>query len=184
MTRISGDDSAATERLPRRVLVATDGTASSSGAERAAIDLAVLSGASLIVMSVIDPSRLQLPGGLFHTRVDHVRLERERVLARIIENARHRGIDAQFLIWEGDPGDGVIEAARAEAADLIVVGSHARGPVGRLLLGSVSSYVVSHASVRVLVIRPGQDLIHVWPDAAAATGETSIAGSRPVRRPA
>lgn len=148
---------------PGRVMVATDGGPTSSGAEQAGIELAALAGASLIVLSVIDPSRLRVPGGLFHTRVDQVRAERERVLARTVDTARRLGVAAQFLIWEGDPGDGVIEAARAEGADVIVVGSHARGPVGRLLLGSVSSHVVSHASGPVLVIRPGQRLFDVWP---------------------
>ena len=166
MTRSHGNEAPGAERVLRRVLVATDGSATSSGAERAGIDLAALSGASLIVLSVIDPSRLRLPGGLFHTRVDQVRVERERVLGRIVANARHRGVAAQFLIWEGDPGEGVIEAAGAEDADVIVVGSHARRAVGRLLLGSVSSYVVSHSSARVLVIRPGQELVDVWPEAA------------------
>jgi nucleotide-binding universal stress UspA family protein len=60
----------------------------------------------------------------------------------------------------------VIEAAGAEGADVIVVGSHARGPIGRLLLGSVSSYVVDHGSRPVVVIRPGQRLEDVWPAAS------------------
>ena len=51
-----------------------------------------------------------------------------------------------------------MEAADAEDADVVVVGSHGRGPVGRLLLGSVSSYVVEHAGARVLVVRPDQSL--------------------------
>ena len=149
--------------VPRRVLVATDTTPASAGAERAGLELASLAGASLILLSVIDPSRLRLPGGLFHTRVDQVRSERESALARIVANARRLGVAAQFLIWEGDPGASVIEAAEAEGADVIVVGSHARNLVGRLLLGSVSAFVVEHGGRPVLVIRPGQLLDDVWP---------------------
>jgi nucleotide-binding universal stress UspA family protein len=151
------------ESIPRRVLVATDATAASAGAERAGIELAARVGASLILLSVIDPSRLRLPGGLFHTRVDQVRTERESTVAKIVEDARAEGVFAQFLIWEGEPGAAVIEAAEAEGADVIVVGSHDRGPVGRLLLGSVSSYVVNHGGRPVVVIRPGQELDDVWP---------------------
>ena len=56
----------------------------------------------------------------------------------------------------------MIEAAEAEGADVIVVGSHARGPVGRRLLGSVSAYVLEHGTAPVLVVRPGQHLDDVW----------------------
>ena len=153
---------------PERVLVATDGTATSSGAEQAAIELAVLEGATLIVLSVIDPSRLRLKGGLFVSRVDQVRVERERGLSKVVDRARRSGVSAQFLVWQGDPGSVVLEAAEAERADLVVVGSHDRGPVGRLLLGSVSSHVVAHAAMPVLVVRPGQRLDDVWPQAITA----------------
>jgi nucleotide-binding universal stress UspA family protein len=164
---------------PRLVLVATDTSAASTGAERAGVELAARVGANLILLSVIDPSRLRLPGGVFHTRVDQVRTERESALARIVEDARKHGVSALFLIWEGDPGAVVIEAAEAEGADVIVVGSHARGPVGRLLLGSVSSYVVDHAKRTVVVVRPGQRLDDVWPIDISPDG-TVVA--RPVAR--
>jgi nucleotide-binding universal stress UspA family protein len=163
MIPISSDTATHTDESPRLVLVATDTSATSAGAERAGVELAARIGAKLIMLSVIDPSRLRLPGGLFHTRVDQVRAERESALGRIVEDARLRGVPAQFLIWEGDPGAVTIDAAEAEGADVIVVGSHARGPVGRLLLGSVSSYVVDHAKRTVVVVRPGQRLDDVWP---------------------
>lgn len=165
---------------PQRVLVATDTGATSAGAERAGIELAARSGASVIFLSVIDPSRLRLPGGLFHTRVDQVRDERETALVRIVDKARESGVSAQFLIWEGDPGTSVIEAAEAEGADLIVVGSHARGPVGRLLLGSVSSHVVESGRRPVVVIRPDQRLDDVWAvdrePISAGSGGPALAG--------
>jgi nucleotide-binding universal stress UspA family protein len=161
-------------RSSRLILVATDTAATSAAAERAGIELASRIATSLILLSVIDPSRLRLPGGLFHTRVDQVRTERESALAKIVEDARKHGVSAQFLIWEGDPGSIVIEAAEAEGADIIVVGSHARGAVGRLLLGSVSSYVVDHAKRPVVVVRPGQLLDDVWPIETSA-GDANLA---------
>jgi nucleotide-binding universal stress UspA family protein len=147
----------------RRVLVATDTSATSADAERAGVELAARFGATLVFVSVIDPSRLRLPGGLFHTRVDQVRSQRESAVGRIVASARQSGVAAQFLIWEGEPGASVLEAADAEGADVIIVGSHDRGPIGRLLLGSVSSYVVDRGQQRVVVIRPGQRLSDVWP---------------------
>jgi nucleotide-binding universal stress UspA family protein len=163
LARTSRESVGGAESIPRRILVATDASPASAGAERAGIELAARFGASLILLSVIDPSRLRLPGGLFHTRVDQVRTKRESTVAKIVEDAREKGVSAHFLVWEGDPGASVIEAAEAEGADVIVVGSHDRGPVGRLLLGSVSSYVVDHGRPPVVVIRPGQQLDDVWP---------------------
>jgi nucleotide-binding universal stress UspA family protein len=175
MDILSPDSQSAVHRTtPHLVLVATDTSATSASAERAGVELAARVGASMILLSVIDPSRLRLPGGLFHTRVDQVRTERESALARTVEDARKHGVSALFLIWEGDPGAVVIEAAEAEGADVIVVGSHARGPVGRLLLGSVSAYVVDHAKRPVVVIRPGQRLDDVWP-IDASPGSTVVA---------
>ena len=162
--------------LPRRVLVATDTSGASASAERAGVELASRVGASLIFVSVIDPSRLRLPGGLFHTRVDQVRSQRETALARIVASARQVGVAAQYLIWEGDPGAMVIEAADTEDADVIVVGSHGRGPIGRLLLGSVSSYVVDHGRRRVVVIRPGEQLSDVWPVSTPDRGSQAKGG--------
>ena len=162
--------------LPNRVLVALDGTSTSIAAEAAGVELAVLARASLIVVSVIDLSGLRLPGGRFFTRVDQVRDERERALSQVVHDAQRRGISAQFLIWEGDPGSGLVEAAAAERADLIVMGSRALGPVGRLLLGSVSSYVLANAGCPVLLFRKGDRLVDVWPDVVGVPGAFAISG--------
>jgi nucleotide-binding universal stress UspA family protein len=163
MDRTSVETTRRANANPRLVLVATDTSTTSASAERAGIELAARVGAGLILLTVIDPARLRLPGGLFHTRVDQVRSERGPALARIVEDARSHGVSALSLIWEGDPGTVVIEAAEAEGADVIVVGSHARGAVGRLLMGSVSAYVVDHSRRTVVVIRPDQRLDDVWP---------------------
>ena len=61
------------------------------------------------------------------------------------------GIDAAFLLWTGEPGQGIVAAAEAEAADLIVVGTRGLDRAGRFLLGSVSDYVVYHSLCPVLV---------------------------------
>jgi nucleotide-binding universal stress UspA family protein len=146
----------------RRLAFATDLGAASMAAERAAIDLARRLRAELLVINVIDPGGLRLPGGRFRRRMDEVRGERETAVAGIVARATSQGIGARFLVWQGDPGPGLLEAAMAEAADLIVVGSHRRGRLGRLILGSVSTYVVEHAPVPVLVVR-GEEVVRYEP---------------------
>lgn len=138
----------------KKLLLATDLTEASASATDEAFELARRLGASLLVVSVIDPGSLLMPGGRFRVRVDQVRERREQLAQALVERGRDAGIDVSFLIWTGDPGDMIVEAAEAEHADMVLVGSHGRGPVGRFLLGSVSEHVVRNAPCPVLVVRP------------------------------
>jgi nucleotide-binding universal stress UspA family protein len=86
--------------------------------------------------------------------VDQIRPSRESAVQAIVERAHAAGVDATFLVWEGAAGDAIVDAAGAEGADVIVVGSRGLGAVGRFVLGSVSDHVVRHAGCPVLVVRP------------------------------
>jgi nucleotide-binding universal stress UspA family protein len=136
----------------RKILLATDLSPTSSPATDEAFDAASRLGAHLLVVSVIDSTALRLPGGRFQARVDQVRERRQSAAQELVQRGRREGVPVTFLVWEGDPGDSILEAARAEDADMIVLGSHGRGPIGRLLLGSVSQYVVRHARMPVVVV--------------------------------
>ena len=138
----------------KKLLLATDLTEASASATDEAFELAVRLEASLLVVSVIDPGSLLMPGGRFRVRLDQVRERRELLAQELVERGRMAGIDVSFLIWTGDPGDMIVEAAEAEHADMVLVGSHGRGAVGRLFLGSVSEHVVRNAPCPVLVVRP------------------------------
>ncbi|OGO52732.1 MAG: hypothetical protein A2V84_10365 [Chloroflexi bacterium RBG_16_70_13] len=137
----------------RRILLATDLSPASEGAAIQALDLAHDLGADLLIVSVIDPRSLRLPGGRFGVRVDQVRTGREAAAQELVSRGRAAGVRVNFLIWDGDPGESIVDAARSEQVDLIVVGSHGRGQVGRFLIGSVSDHVVRHAHCPVLVVR-------------------------------
>lgn len=138
----------------KKLLLATDLTEASASATDEAFELAGRLRAALLVVSVIDPGSLLLPGGRFRARVDQVRDRREQLAQALVERGRAAGIDVSFLIWTGNPGDMIVEAAEAEHADMVLVGSHGRGAVGRLFLGSVSEHVVRNAPCPVLVVRP------------------------------
>ena len=137
-----------------KLLLATDLSEASSSATDEAFDLASRLGARLLVVSVIDPGSLLLPGGRFRARIDQVRERREQQAQALVERGRELGLDVSFLVWTGDPGDMIVEAAEAERVDMVLVGSHGRGAVGRLFIGSVSEHVVRHAPCPVLVVRP------------------------------
>lgn len=67
---------------------------------------------------------------------------------------RKAGLDVESRMIVGDPRPALVETAKDERADLIAVGSHGRTGLGKLLLGSVASHVVSHAPCSVLVVKP------------------------------
>ena len=136
----------------RRLLLATDLSFASERAADEAIRMAVESDAELVVLSVIDPGRLRLPGGVFLRRLDQERSRIEASVQQLVGRARRAGASATFLVWEGDPADAILAASEAEAVDAIVLGSHGRGLLGRLVLGSTSARVSEQATCRVIVI--------------------------------
>ncbi len=137
----------------RRILLATDLSPASEQAGLQALDLARELRAELLIVSVIDPRLLRLPGGRFQARVDQVRTGREARAQELVSHGRAAGVRVTFLIWEGEPGESIVDAARSEQVDFVVVGSHGRGSVGRFFLGSVSDHVVHNAPCPVVVVR-------------------------------
>ncbi|HEV8489073.1 MAG TPA: universal stress protein [Candidatus Limnocylindrales bacterium] len=137
----------------RRILLATDLSHVSDVATDLAFDLAHRVGASLLVVSVIDPRELRLPGGRFLARVDQVRERREATARELVQRGRRGGVAVTFMVWVGDPAESIVAAAASEGADLVLVGSHGRGALGRIFLGSVSDQVVRNAPCPVLVAR-------------------------------
>jgi nucleotide-binding universal stress UspA family protein len=123
------------------ILLATDASRASEAAEEQAVELAARLGSRLVVVSAVSGS-------------PEVRSDRLLAVERIVQRARAAGANAAGLTWDGDAGEAIVEAAAAEHADMIVVGTHERGAVGRLFLGSVSDHVVRHAGCPVLVVRP------------------------------
>jgi nucleotide-binding universal stress UspA family protein len=138
-------------RAPGRILLAVDLTPASREAVDGAIARAKADGAEIIVLSVVEQHNLHLPGGNAR-RVDQ---ERDRLAAgaqAIVQRARDIGIRATFLIWEGEPAEAIIDAARSEDADVIILGSRPRLNLRRLILGSVSSEVARRAPCEVVVV--------------------------------
>jgi len=142
----------------QRLLLATDLSATSAPATNEAFEVAGRLRAELLIVSVIDTASLRLPGGRFLARVDQVRERRQVAAQELVQRGRREGIPVTFLVWEGEPGESILEAASAERADMIILGSHGRGALGRMLLGSVSQRVVRLAAVPVVVVRHDADV--------------------------
>ena len=78
----------------------------------------------------------------------------ERVLARAREEALAMGLEADAVCFEqGSPAQAIVETAKARGCDLVVMSSHGRRGVRRLMLGSVASEVLALSETPVLVVR-------------------------------
>ena len=76
------------------------------------------------------------------------------ILQRALETAKAGGVSADTAyVSDSFPADGLIDTAKSVGADLIVMGSHGRRGLGRLLLGSQTSNVLAHTTIPVLVTR-------------------------------
>lgn len=79
--------------------------------------------------------------------------EHEELVARASLALSEAGIACETKVVLGDPAKALVQAVRDEGVDLLVVGSHGRTGLTRLLLGSVSAHVVGHAPCSVLVVK-------------------------------
>lgn len=130
----------------RRILLATDLSPASDLATDWALDLARHCDAALLVLSVIDDARAGAPPS-------RARLERDTRARAIVDRGRRCGVPVATLVWTGHPAESIVEAARAEEVDIVVVGARDRDGDPIPELGSVSARVVRDAGCPVLVVR-------------------------------
>ena len=146
--------------LVGRILCATDLAESSTGTIAFALALAAKYEAPLTLLHVVDagsdPAFAPLLGDLEHARLqaEIVRMARENLAKAVPEEARSRGLALDQRVSVGRPFEEILKAATEQRADLIVMGTQGRGPLGRLLFGSTAHQVVRHATCPVLTVRP------------------------------
>lgn len=144
-----------------RILVATDGSPLSEKAVNHAMDLAQLTGANVLALKVIPRyPRSYLEGGATVELSEIKRIEvqwaeqAQVVLNTIKVNGKARGISVKTLITKSDLiAESIIASADKQKADLIVMASHGRRGIKRLLLGSETQHVLTHSQIPVLVLR-------------------------------
>lgn len=151
----------------RRIVVPLDGSDVAEAALPQAEGLAKLTGAPLLLLRVIDISRLDRYGGYgmaFDVTVYDGLIEEERTSAgAYLEQVRQavagRGAQAETELREGPAAREILAAT--DDGDLVAMASHGRGGLARWFMGSVAEDVVRRASVPVL-------LVHALPEAATA----------------
>jgi nucleotide-binding universal stress UspA family protein len=138
----------------RRILIALDDSAIAAHAAEVGLELAAALKAQAALVYVVDPALAFQPDGGVPTEDLLAALERDghsclaAVAQRIVEPP------ALPFLREGKPADEILAAAREWEADAIVIGTHGRSGVSRLVLGSTADSVVRRAPCPVLVIKP------------------------------
>ena len=136
-------------------LVALDGSAAGQRALEWALDLAKAENIKLHAVYVVETGLFSsLPAdNTVELMYSVLRKEGESVLEKAKTEAAAKGVTLTTHLKFGHAGSEVITLAETIKADLIVVGSHGRSQTDRLLIGSVSTFVVTHSKVSTMVVR-------------------------------
>ncbi len=145
----------------QRILVATDGSDLSQKAVTSAINLAALCGAELVAVSVVPRyPQSYFEGSMALETEEMARIEKQwadkgqAVVDAVRHAAAAKGVTAQAITLNSDVvSDALITAATKHQCDLIVMASHGRRGIQRLLLGSETQHVLTHANIPVLVLK-------------------------------
>jgi nucleotide-binding universal stress UspA family protein len=144
----------------KNILLATDGSAASEHAAQLAVSLARTHGAKLTALYVADPYPYMGVG-----EVNPMGYQAYSAAAQQLAATAHAKVDSfckvggaavpleARLVEDVGAASGIVQTAVEVGADLIVVGSHGRSGIARLMLGSVASRVVAESPIPVLVCR-------------------------------
>lgn len=141
-----------------KIVIALDASTHSDRALEFVARMRWPAGSRVIVLSVLQPMASTLtsayePGVIAPGDLEGLRQQLEELVASAERTLREVGISTEGRVLSGDPRETLVQAAQSERADLVVVGSHGRTGIARMMLGSVSSHVVTHAPCSVLVVK-------------------------------
>lgn len=147
-----------------KILFATDGSQQSQSAQALLASLPLAPGTEILALTVVPQPQIVAPGlgkegelRAFRPSAEQIKAAEALAEQSALALAK-AGVAVAGMVELGHPAELICRVAEDKEADLIVVGSHGRSALGRFFLGSVSSGVVKHASVPVLIARPAQPI--------------------------
>ncbi|MFO8110402.1 MAG: universal stress protein [Thermoplasmata archaeon] len=141
----------------KRILIPTDGSKTSEVAVDKGLSLARKIGAKVKVLFVVDKGNFRdiPPDDLITTLRGHMESKGNEMLDEIQEKTDELGVEMEKSLVHGHPDDIIVEESKD--FDLIVIGTHDRSGLSRLLIGSVTERVVKHALCPVMVIKTREE---------------------------
>lgn len=145
----------------KRILVATDGSKLSNKAVEHALALADLTGAEVVALKVVPRyPQTYFEGGVALAASEVARIEKQwqndamETVNAIKAAGQKREVKVKAVTAKSDlVSDAIISTAKRQKCDLIVMASHGRRGIKRLLLGSETQQVLTHSHTPVLVLR-------------------------------
>ena len=145
----------------QRILVPTDGSALSKKAVNSAIEQAAATGAELVALYVVPRYPMSyFEGGISVSNSEVARTEKQwtekgqAVVDEVQRAAKAGGVKAKGVLARSNlVAESVISAAKKHKCDLIIMASHGRKGIKRVLLGSETQHVLTHSKLPVLVLR-------------------------------
>ncbi len=141
------------------ILIPTDGTEFCQRAIAKGIELAKLTGARIVGVTVMQPLHSATPEALIPAQIASIikgetaKMAAEK-LAAVEAAAKAAGIAVETVRETGDhPWEAILRAAKKHGADVIVMASHGRRGVSAMVLGSETQKVLTHSTIPVLVVR-------------------------------
>ncbi|WP_047866165.1 universal stress protein [Rubrobacter aplysinae] len=158
--------------IPKKILLATDGSGDAALARRATVDIASLTGAEVHVTHSwhIPPTAFPTvpQEGLYEQRA-------RRLLDKETHHIEASGVGVEGHLERGRPVEGVLKLSKQEGVDLITLGGHGEGKIERALLGSVAEGVALYSPCPVLIGRGGKE---AWPPARVIIGDDGSDAAR------
>jgi len=142
----------------KNILVATDGSRYAAAAASEAIGIAKKNKSKLIVLAVV-PSESMQPMDIVHSQMSRDAIaEKELSVAEnsakaVKEAAQKEGVAVEAFIMGGKPADAIVQTAKEKNVDVIMLGSHGKTGIDKLLMGSVAERVIVLAACAVLVVK-------------------------------
>ena len=149
-----------------RILVPLDGSDEAAAALEIAKGIARRFSSSLLLLEMVPTTgaTLGLASDVASGALTDPQLYQAEVAAResaaegyidaVAQELAEQGLDVSYAVGTGNEGAGIVEAARREDVDLIIMATHARGGLGRLVFGSTTDHVIRNAHIPVLAIPP------------------------------
>ncbi|MGH1883341.1 universal stress protein [Enterococcus avium] len=137
----------------KKILVAVDGSTSSTNAFNEALNVAERNDAKLFILTVID-FKFSIGDPAFINDALKFHLNNAEIeLEQLVANSKVSRLDYETKIDSGNPKRKIIDYALENQVDLIMLGATGRGAVEQAIVGSTTAYVVNHANCNVMVVR-------------------------------
>jgi len=142
----------------RRIMHPTDFSSASNRALQIAVEFAKRDKAELLLVHVLIPHVIYPPDtdgdpALYIELERTARRQAESSLEALVNKIKRAKVKVTGLLLKGTAHDQIVRAAKNRRADMIVIGTHGRTGISKLLMGSVAGRVIAHASCPVLTVR-------------------------------